>query len=121
MHLVPSLRPELEHLPLTQVPEEQGLLELEQSAQAPPLEPQAEVTLPALQTVPEQQPWQLLVGHLLPHPSVAPAHLPVQSGTHWHCPLTQVWLDLQVPQLPPQPSVPQSLPLQLAEHPEQEP
>ena len=121
VHLVPSLRPELVHLPLAQVPEEQGLLVAEQSAQTPPPEPQAEATLPVLHTVPEQQPLQLLVGHVPLQPSTAPAHLPVQSGTHWHCPVTQVWLDLQVPQVPPQPSVPQSLPLQLAVHPEQEP
>ncbi len=121
VHLVPSLSPELEHLPLEQVPDEHGFLEVEQLAQAPPLAPQAAAAVPALHTVPAQHPLQLLLGHLPPQPSAAPAHLPAQLGTHLHCPESQVWLALQEPQVPPQPSEPQLLPAQSGAQPEQVP
>ena len=109
LHLVPSLSPELVHEPDTQVPEEQGLLVLEQLAQAPPALPQAASRVPALHTTPAQQPLQVLAVHLLPQPSSAPAHFPAQFGVQRHWPELQVSLALQLPQLPPQPSDPHFL------------
>ena len=68
---------------------------------------------PALQYFPVQQPGQVLVVQVPPHPSSAPGHLAVQSGTHTHLSLLQVSPTAQVPQVLPQPSSPHSLPVHL--------
>lgn len=61
-----------------------------QSTQATPFFPQAVSSLPSRHAlVASQQPGQWLVAQGVPHPSSAPTHFPLQSGTHWHVPLTQ--------------------------------
>ena len=45
-----------------------------------------------------------------------PQRAPPQRGTHTQVPNSQVWWKPQVPQLPPQPSLPQSRPLQSGTH-----
>ena len=121
LHLVPSLEAALVHLPALQEPLEQGFLVLEQSTQLLPAAPQAVLKVPARHWVPWQQPRQLLVLQVPPQPSLAPAHLPLQSGSHTQLPLTH-WVPLlQVPQVPPQPSLPQVLELQSGVQPLQAP
>jgi hypothetical protein len=105
------------HLPAAQLPVAHSppCPQLEQAA--PPV-PQAVVSSPGLQSLPWQQPRQRLCGHVPPQPSSAPWHLPAQSGSQLHLPLgLHVALPGQVPQLPPHPSLPQLLPVQLGVQP----
>lgn len=86
-----------------------------QAVQADPELPQAVSLVPALQTVASQHPLQSFLVQVEPHPSEAPMHLPLQSGTQTHRPLWQTSFVLQVPQVLPQPSGPHCLPLQAGE------
>ncbi len=60
-----------------------------QSTQGLPALPQAPLLFPVWQTrLTSQQPVQWFDGQLPPHPSGAPLHLPMHSGTHWQVPDT---------------------------------
>ena len=76
--------------------------------QPPPPEPQFADVLPPLQLVPLQQPLHLLLGQVLPQPSAAPWHLPLQLGVQLvvQVPLLQTLPLAHLTQAPP--DLPQS-------------
>jgi hypothetical protein len=109
-------------VPATQVPVVQPVTPDVQSWQAAPAAPQAVSEVPSWQTVPSQQPVHWLVGQVPPQPSSAPAHLPMHWGGQPQVPEeVQEVPGAQVPQEPPQPSLPHSLPTQSGTHPLQVP
>ena len=102
----------MEHLPAVQEVLSHGA-EVLHTAQAPPPVPQPVMEVPAWQVVPVQHPAQVLAAQVPPQPSPAPGHLLVQSGAHTHLSCLQTRPVAQVPQVPPQPLGPHSLPSHL--------
>jgi hypothetical protein len=119
VHVVPSgLLPPV-HWPAAQVPVAHSPVDW-QTAHALPFIPQAALSLPGLQVVPSQHPAHPFCGQVEPQPSSAPAHFPLQSATQSHFPFgLHRPLPGQSPHFPPQPSLPQALPVQSGAQPAQ--
>jgi hypothetical protein len=113
LHVVPSgCVPPVQN-PATQVPVAHSPAAVH-DAQAAPAAPHAAAAVPGLQAVPSQHPEHWLALQIPPQPSSAPAHSPWHCGTQLHLPLgLQVPPEEHVPHLPPQLSLPHSLPAQI--------
>ncbi len=121
LHAVPSGLVPPVHCPATHIPVAHSPVAW-QVAQELPFTPQARFSLPDLHCVPSQQPAQPFCGQGTPQPSSAPAHLPAHSATQSHLPFgLQIPPFAQSPHFPPQPSLPQTLPVQSGVQPLQAP